>query len=506
METLANLSHGFSAALSLDALLFCFIGVSVGTFVGVLPGIGALAAIAMLLPLTYYLDPMVGLIMLAGIFYGAQYGSSTAAILLNIPGTATAAVTCLDGYPMARDGRAGVALFTTSITSFFGGMFAICLMMFFTPMLANLALSFNSAEYFSAMFLGLVAASTFSVGSPLKGLAMVVLGLALAIPGTDINSGLMRFTFGRYEMAEGFQLVAIAMGLFGISEILSTLVRREQPQVLARDITFRSLLPTRDDWRRIPWPSLRGAGIGSIIGALPGSGPSMATFIAYAVERRVAKDPSRFGKGAVEGVAAPESANNAAVQAAFIPTLSLGVPGDAVMAILLGALMIHGIIPGPQFIQEQSTLFWGLVASFWIGNIMLLVLNVPLIGLWVRLLTVPYRVLYPTMLFLICVGVYSVRSNPFDVGVALAFGILGFFMNMLRYPTAPVLLGFILGPLIEEHFKRALLVSRGDLAIFIERPISAGLLALALGLLLLSLWQALRAWRRRNAVTTSMET
>ncbi|MEO2037204.1 MAG: tripartite tricarboxylate transporter permease, partial [Martelella sp.] len=362
-------------------------------------------------------------------------------ILLNIPGTATAAVTCLDGYPMAKNGRAGVALFMTSIASFAGGIFAICMLMFFTPALASLALSFNSAEYFSAMFLGLIAASTLSVGSPLKGMAMVVLGLALAIPGTDINSGLMRFTYGHYEMAEGFQLVAIAMGLFGISEILTMLVRREKPRVLARDITFRSMLPTRDDWSRFSWPAARGAVIGSIVGALPGSGPSMATFVSYAVERRASKDPSRFGKGAVEGIVAPESANNASVQAAFIPTLSLGVPGDAVMAILLGALMIHGIIPGPEFIQQQPTLFWGLVASFWIGNIVLLILNVPLIGLWVRLLTVPYRVLYPTMLFLICIGVYSVRSNGFDVGVALAFGLLGMLMNLLRYPTAPVLLG-----------------------------------------------------------------
>lgn len=499
MDTFQGLAHGFSVALNMEALFFCFLGVSIGTFVGVLPGIGALAAISMLLPLTYYLDPMIGLIMLAGIFYGGQYGSSTAAILLNIPGTATAAITCLDGYPMARDGRAGVALFVTSIASFAGGIFAICMLMFFTPLLAGFALKFNSAEYFAAMFLGLMAASTLSVGSPLKGVAMVVLGLALSIPGTDINSGLMRFTFGHYEMAEGFQLVAIAMGLFGISEILTMLVRNERPQLLARNITLRSLLPTRDDWRRIPWPTLRGASIGSVVGALPGSGPSLATFIAYATERKLARDPSRFGKGAIEGITAPESANNASVQAAFIPTLSLGVPGDAVMAILLGALMIHGIIPGPQFIEQQSSLFWGLVASFWIGNIILLVLNVPLIGLWVRLLTVPYRILYPTVLLLICIGVYSVRASSFDVGVALVFGLLGFVMNMLRYPTAPVLLGFILGPLIEEHFKRALLVSRGDLMIFVERPISATLLSLSLALLVLSIWQTRRLRRQRPA-------
>ncbi|MCC5808837.1 MAG: tripartite tricarboxylate transporter permease [Ectothiorhodospiraceae bacterium] len=488
MDFLGNLSLGFSAAFSAEALLFCFIGVTVGTLVGVLPGVGALAAISMLLPLTYYMDPMIGLIMLAGIFYGAQYGSSTAAILLNIPGTATAAITCLDGNPMAKQGRAGVALFLTTISSFVGGCLAILLLMFFTPPLAALAMKFTSVEYFAAMLLGLIAASTLSVGSPVKGLAMVVFGLALGVVGTDINTGQMRFTFGTYELADGFALVAIAMGLFGISEILTTLVRREPLAVQTSSITFRSLLPNRDDIRRSALPTLRGSGVGSITGALPGAGPSMATFLAYAVEKRLSKDPSRFGKGAVEGVAAPEAANNASVQAAFIPTLSLGVPGDAVMAILLGALMIHGIIPGPGLVNDQPTLFWGLIASFWIGNILLLILNIPLIGLWVKLLSIPYRVLYPAMLFLICVGVYSVRSNPFDVYTALAFGVIGYFMNVMRFPTAPVLLGFILGPLLEEHFKRSLLVSRGDFMVFLERPISAVLLGVAALLLLSSCW------------------
>ncbi len=504
MDLFSNLAIGFGAALSPEALLFCFLGVTVGTFVGVLPGIGALAAISMLLPLTYYMDPMVGLIMLAGIFYGAQYGSSTAAILLNIPGTATAAITCLDGNPMAKNGRAGVALFLTTVASFVGGCIAILLLMFFTPALASLALRFSSVEYFAAMTLGLVAASTLSVGSPIKGLAMVGLGLALAVPGTDVNSGLLRFTFGHYEMADGFSLVPIAMGLFGLAEIITTLINRGEATVSAKDITFRSLLPTRDDWRRTPGPILRGTGVGSIIGALPGSGPSIATFIAYAVEKRLSRTPERFGTGAVEGLTSPEAANNASVQAAFIPTLSLGVPGDSVMAILLGALMIHGIIPGPGFVTEQPTMFWGLVASFWIGNLLLLILNVPLIGLWVRMLTIPYRMLYPAMIFLICVGVYSVRSSGFDVVCALGFGILGYFMNMLRYPTAPVLLGFILGPLIEEHFKRSLLVSRGDFGVFVDRPISAGLLAVTALLLLASFWPALsEAGRRLKTLRTS---
>ncbi|WP_029009056.1 tripartite tricarboxylate transporter permease [Azospirillum halopraeferens] len=497
METLSNLALGFEAALSPAALLFCFLGVTIGTFVGVLPGVGALAAISMLLPLTYYLEPMVGLIMLAGIFYGAQYGGSTAAILLNIPGTATAAITCLDGNPLAKQGRAGVALLITSTASFIGGCLAVVLMMFFTPLLASLALNFSSVEYFAAMLLGLVAASTLSVGSPVKGLAMVLVGLALAIPGTDVNSGLMRFTFGRFELADGFDLVPIAMGMFGISEIMSTLVNRDGAAVRARDITLRSMLPTREEWRRIGMPILRGTGIGSIIGALPGSGPSIATFISYAVEKRLSSAPQRFGQGAVEGIAAPEASNNASVQAAFIPTLSLGIPGDSVMAILLGALMIHGIIPGPGFVAEQPTMFWGLVASFWIGNVLLLILNVPLVGLWVRILTIPYRMLYPSMLFLICVGVYSVRSSVFDVYTALAFGVLGFFMNVLRYPTAPVLLGFILGPLIEEHLKRSLLVSRGDFAVFIDRPISAVLMGATAALILVSFWPYLASAARR---------
>ena len=472
METLANLASGFGVALSWTALGVCFAGVTLGTFVGVLPGIGALAAISLCLPLTFYMDPTHALIMLAGIFYGAQYGSSTASILLNIPGTPSAIVTCLDGYPMAKQGRAGPALFITTITSFLGGSFAIILLIAFAPPLAKFALGFGAPEYFSIMLLGLVAASTISVGSPLKGLAMVVFGLVLGLVGTDVTSGTYRFTFGNLELTDGLNLVAVAMGLFGIAEILSNLVHDQHPRVDAKAITLRSLMPTRDDMRRSLMPTLRGSLVGSWVGAMPGTGPSIAAFLAYATEKRLAADPSRFGKGAVEGIAAPEAANNASVQAAFIPTLCIGIPGDAVMAIMLGAMMIHGIIPGPQFLSEQPVMFWGLVASFWIGNVMLLALNIPLIGLWVRILAIPRDLLYPAILFFICVGVYSVNNNPFDILIALGFGVVGYLMTAFGYPAAPVLLGFILGPLIEENFRRALFISNGDFGIFLRSPLS----------------------------------
>jgi putative tricarboxylic transport membrane protein len=495
VDVFSNLTLGFQTALSWEALLFCFIGVTVGTLVGVLPGIGALAAISMCLPLTFYLEPTVALIMLAGIFYGAQYGSSTAAILLNIPGTATAAATCLDGYPMTRQGRAGVALFLTTISSFLGGSFAIIVMMMFAPALADFAVRFTSAEYFSIMLLALVAASTLSVGSPLKGIAMLIAGLALGLVGMDRNTGQMRFTFGYFELAGGLSLVAVAMGIFGIAEILKNVGIRQDLVVDRKTITLRSLIPTRADLRQSLLPAGRASVLGSAIGILPGTGPTLAAFMAYALEKRIAKDPSRFGKGAVEGISAPEAANNASVQAAFIPTLSLGIPGDAVMAVLIGALMIHGIAPGPLFVSEQPAMFWGLIASFWIGNLLLLILNIPLIGLWVRLLTIPYRILYPSMLLFICIGVYSVNNNVFDVYIALGFGVLGYFMLVFGFPAAPLLLGFILGPLMEEHLRRTLTISRGDLSIFIQRPFSAAFLAVTLVLLLLTVNSVVRSIR-----------
>ena len=484
---LGDIILGFEHALSFDALLFCFIGVTIGTFVGVLPGVGALAAVSLCLPMTYYLDPMVALIMLAGIFYGAQYGSSTAAILLNVPGTVTAAVTCLDGHPMTKQGRAGLALFVTTICSFMGGSIAIILMMGFTPLIARAALSFSSAEYFMIMTLGLIVASTISTGSQIKSLAMVAVGLALGLVGTDLNSGVSRFTFGQIALYDGISLVPIAMGLFGVAEILNSLQTSGPRELNTTSITFRSMMPSRREWRDIVGPTLRGTAIGAGIGALPGSGATVATFMAYAVEKRRSKTPERFGKGAIEGIAAPEAANNAAVQTAFIPTLSLGIPGDALMAFLLGAMLIHGIVPGPRFLVDQPEMFWGLVASFWIGNVLLLVLNIPLIGLWVKMLSIPYNILFPAMLFFICIGVYSIEYQVFDIGLVILFGIVGFLMNRFGYPPAPLLLGFILGPMMEEHFKRTLLMSRGSLSIFMERPISVVLLVIIVGFLVLSL-------------------
>lgn len=498
----SNLSLGFTAAFEPVNLLFCFFGVTLGTLVGVLPGIGAITTISILLPLTYYLDPTTAIIMLAGIFYGAQYGGSTASILLNLPGTSTHAVTCLDGYPMTKQGRAGVALFITTITSFVGGSFAILLMMFLAPAIAELALSFNAAEYFTVMLFGLIAASTLSSGSALKGLAMVAVGVALGMVGIDLTSGVRRFQFGFLELSDGLNLVALAMGLFGVAEILLNVMKKQSAAPFAvQPVRLRSLLPTWQDMRVATMPTLRGMVIGSGCGILPGVGPTIASFMAYAAEKRVAKQPERFGHGAIEGIAAPEAANNASVQAAFIPTLSLGIPGDAVMAVLLGALLIHGIAPGPGLVTQQPVLFWGLIASFWIGNVMLLVLNIPLIGVWVSIVRIPYNLLYPAMLFFICIGVYSINYNVFDIFIVIIFGIIGAVMMVLRFPAAPLLLGFILGPMIEETLRRALLVSRGDLAILVGSPVSASFVAASALILILSMRSTILAAvaRRRSA-------
>lgn len=489
METLSLLAMGFEQALTPQALLFCLVGVSLGTFIGVLPGIGSLTTIALCLPLTFHLEPLLGLIMLAGIFYGAQYGSSTASILLNVPGSAPAAITCLDGYPMSQQGRAGIALFITTIASFIGGSFAILLLVFFAPVLANFAISFSAADYFAIMILALTAASTLSVGSPMKGLTMVTFGLLLGLVGTDINSGTFRYTFGIPALTDGINLVALAMGLFGVAEILNNLNEGKVPQADKEKITFKQMLPTRDDWKAFRYSCMRGSVIGSFIGMLPGTGPTIATFMAYACEKKLSKNPEKFGKGAVEGISAPEAANNASVQAAFIPTLTLGVPGDAIMAVMLGGLLVHGITPGPQLVTTDAALFWGVVASFWIGNILLLILNLPMIGLWVKLLSIPYRFLFPAVLFLICIGVYSVNNNSVDVLLTLAFGVMGFFLNRHGYPSAPLLLGFVLGPLIEENFRRALVLSDSSLSTFVERPVSLVFLTLTVILLIFSFWR-----------------
>ncbi len=493
MDLVGNLALGFQTALSPAALLFCFLGVTLGTLIGVLPGIGAMAAIAMLLPVTYHVPPTEALIMLAGIYYGAQYGGSTASILLRLPGTPQAAVVTLDGYPMAQQGRAGVALFVTTIASFAGSVLGVLLLAGFAPLLARAAMAFQAPEYFALMVLGLMAAALLTQGSPLRGLIMVVAGLTLGTVGTDLQTGSFRFVFGRPELVDGIGLVAMAMGLFGVSEVIANAARGGAPA--ARRPRWREMIPSRADWRASAPAMLRGSGIGAGFGALPGTGSSIASFVSYAVEKRIARDPSRFGKGAIEGISAPEAANNAAAQTAFIPTLTLGVPGDAVLALMLGALIIHGIIPGPGLIEQQPTLFWGLVASFVLGNLMLLILNLPLIGLWISILRIPYRLLYPAILVFICIGVFSIRNSVFDIWLVLVFGGLGYGMRLLRFEPAPLLLGFILGPLLEQYLRRAMTVSRGDPMIFLERPISAAFLGLAAALLCWSLVSGLRRTR-----------
>lgn len=489
MDLLANLATGFAVALSWENLLYAGIGVFFGTLLGVIPGIGTLAALSMLFPFTFYLDPVPGLIMLAGIYYGTTYGGSTSTILLNLPGTPANAVTALDGYPMSQQGRGGVALLMTTAASFFGATAGIVILTLLSPAIANLALSFGAAEYFSLMVLGLISASVVSPGSAVKGIAMVVLGMLLGIVGIDINSGVSRFTFGSFELMDGISLVALAMGLFGVVEIAQSIGNADK--IVKPATSMRGMLPTRDDVRRSWLPMVRGAGIGGFLGSLPGVGSTVAAFIAYAVERRVAREPERFGKGAIEGIMAPETANNAADQTAFIPTLTLGIPGSSAMALILGVLMIHGISPGPQLLVREPELFWGLVASFWIGNILLVILNVPLVGVWVRVLLIPFHLLLPAVLTFVCIGVYISGYKVFDILVLAAVSLLGYGMRVFGFPAAPLLLGFVLGPMIEENFRRAMLLSQGSVDILM-RPISATILLISVGLLVYGIVSGMR--------------
>ena len=500
MDVFGNLLAGFQIAFTLTNLGYSLIGVVVGNLIGVLPGIGPLAAISILLPITFGLEPSGALIMLAGIYYGAQYGGATTSILLNIPGVASHAVTCLDGYPMARQGRPGVAIFTSMYSSFIGACIGIVIMMFCSPFMVQAALSFGPADYFAMMVLGLIAASTLAQGSALKSITMVILGLLIGMIGTDVQTGLQRYTGGIPELSDGVNIVAVATGLFGIADILSN-VNRPQGSILTRgkSMSMRSMFPTLKELRACTAPILRGTGIGAILGILPGTGGTIASFMSYAFEKKVSRTPNRFGKGAIEGIAAPEASNNAAAQTAFIPTLTLGVPGDAVMALMLGALIIFGIQPGPRFPAEHPDIFWSLIASFWIGNLLLVVMNIPLIGVWARLLLVPYRILYPAILFFVCIGVYSINNSLFDVGLAMAFGLLGYGMKLLNFEPAPLLLGYVLGPLMEEHLRRAMLLSRGDVMVFVDRPISASLLGLSALLVVWTIWSSIRAPRRRAA-------
>ncbi|PRB80012.1 tripartite tricarboxylate transporter permease [Pseudomonas sp. MYb185] len=498
MELLANLAIGVEAALTWNNLLYCLIGVTLGTLVGVLPGLGPVATIAMLLPITYGLSPAAALIMLSGIYYGAQYGGSTTAILVNLPGESSSVVTCLDGHAMARKGRAGAALGIAAIGSFIAGSFAILLVAAAATPLAAFALKFGPAEYFSLMLLGLVAAVVLAQGDLLKAVAMTLLGLLLGLIGVDVNSGEERFTFGLPELADGISFVVISMGIFGIGEIISNLERDETRKISVSKVG--RILPSRDDYRRSWKPIARGTGLGSILGILPGGGAMLSAFASYMVEKRLAKDPSRFGKGAIEGVAGPESANNAGAQTSFIPLLVMGLPSNAVMALMVGAMMIHGIVPGPQVITERPELFWGVIVSMWVGNVLLLMLNLPLIGIWVKLLSVPYRMLYPAILLFCCIGVYSVNNSLFDVLLTVGFGVLGYLFIKLRCEPAPLLLGFILGPMMEENLRRAMLLSRGDATVFFTRPLSLTLLLLAVGLLVIMLLPTFR--RTREAAFT----
>ncbi len=484
----SSLAIGAKTAFSLNNIFYCFIGVTLGTVVGVLPGLGALAAISLLLPLTFYLDPTSALVMLAGVYYGTSYGGSTTSILLNLPGETKSAISCLDGYPMTRQGRGGIALLMTTISSFVGASIGILAMILFSPLIVKAAIQFGPAEYFSMMLLGLVAASAISNGAPVKGIAMVVVGLLLGIVGLDLQTGLPRFDFDIDSLEDGLGLVSISMGVFGITEIIAS-VRAEGSQPGNRQkITFRSMIPTRDDVNRSVGPTLRGTGIGCFFGALPGTGGAIASFMSYAVEKKIAREPQRFGNGAIEGVVGPEAANNAADQTAFIPTMTLGIPGSVVMALMMGALIIHGITPGPQLMAKHPDLFWGLVMSFWIGNIMLLILNIPMIGLWLRLLAVPYHILYPIILVFVCIGAYSVNNAVFDVLIVVIFGVIGYGLRLLDFPPAPLLLGFVLGPMLEENLRRALQLSRGDFSILVSRPISGAFLVITASLLLWTLW------------------
>jgi putative tricarboxylic transport membrane protein len=474
MELLDNLTMGLTVAVSLQNLLYCFIGCMVGTLIGVLPGIGPVATIAMLLPITFHLPPTASLIMLAGIYYGAAYGGSTTSILVNLPGESSSVVTCLDGYQMARNGRAGAALTISALGSFFAGTVGTIIIVMFAAPLTAMAQKFGPADYCSLMALGLVAAVVLASGSVLKAIAMVFLGMLFGLVGTDVNTGAQRFTFDIPELSDGIDFAPIAMGLFGIAEIVVNLERHMSRTGGAIKVT--SLWPTREETRRAIPAAIRGTFLGAALGVLPGGGPTLGAFSAYTLEKKLSKRPEQFGKGAVEGVAAPEAANNAAAQTSFIPMLTLGIPSNAVMALMVGAMIIQGIQPGPEVMTKKPDLFWGMIVSMWIGNLMLVVINLPMIGMWVKLLTVPYRFLAPAILLFCCIGAYSLQNSTFHVMQVAAFGVLGYIFSRLGCEGAPFLLGLVLGPQMEEYFRRAMLLSRGDPSVFVQRPISLGLL------------------------------
>jgi len=485
MDLLMNLATGFEVALTPINIVYCFLGVLLGTLIGVLPGIGPTATIAMLLPITLTLQPVTALIMLAGIYYGAQYGGSTTAILVNLPGESSSAVTAIDGYQMARQGRAGHALAAAALGSFFAGTVATVFLAVLAPPLTSVALEFGPAEYFSLMVLGLVTSVALAHGSIVKALAMVTLGLLLGTVGTDIFEGTPRFTMDFPELADGINFVAVAVGVFGIAEILRNLENERDREVGVAQVG--SLMPTREDLKTIAMPVMRGTLLGSLLGVLPGGGHILASFAAYTLEKRLSKTPERFGKGAIEGVAAPESANNAGAQTSFIPMLTLGIPSNPVMALMIGAMIIQGITPGPNVATDEPELFWGIIVSMWVGNLLLVILNLPLIGLWVKLLKVPYFILFPAILAFSAIGIYSINSNAFDLFAVAVFGLLGYVLVKCECEPAPLLLGFVLGPMLEEHMRRAMIISKGDPTVFVTRPLSLALLVLAVGVLVVVL-------------------
>jgi len=490
MEILDNLALGMSTALSFTNLAYCLVGVLFGTLVGVLPGLGPVATIAMLLPATFGLPPVSALIMLSGIYYGAQYGGSTTAILVNLPGESSSVVTALDGYKMALKGQAGKALATAALASFFAGTVSTVILALFAPPLAALALKFGPAEYFSLMVMGLVASVVLAHGSLLKAIGMVLLGLLLGLVGTDVNSGIPRYTFDTPELADGINFVIVAMGVFGVGEIIRNLETESSRTLIASKVT--GLWPNKEDFKRIAAPTIRGTLLGSALGILPGGGAMLASFAAYSLEKKVSRNAKEFGHGAIEGVAAPEAANNAGAQTSFIPMLTLGIPSNPVMALMIGALIIQGIQPGPAIMTEQPALFWGIIASMWIGNLFLVVLNLPLVGLWAKLITVPYQLLYPAILVFCSIGVFSLNNSIYDVYLMAGFGLVGYILLKLDCEPAPMLLGFIIGPMLEEYMRRALLLSRGDYSVFVTRPISGVMLFVAVAALVVVLLPSIR--------------
>jgi TctA family transporter len=501
MDLFNNLALGFGVAFTVQNLIYAFIGCLLGTLIGVLPGIGPLATIAMLLPATYALPPVAALIMLAGIYYGAQYGGSTTAILVNLPGESSSVVTVIDGYQMARNGRAGPALAAAGLGSFFAGCVGTLILATFAGPLTELAFKFGPAEYFSLMILGLVGAVVLASGSLLKAIAMIILGLLLGMVGTDVNSGVARFSFDIPELTDGVGFIVIAMGVFGYGEIISNLAKSEsEREVFVANVT--GLFPTKEDFKNMVPAVLRGTALGSLLGILPGGGAVMAAFAAYTLEKKIKLRPGEvpFGKGNIRGVAAPESANNAGAQTSFIPLLTLGIPPNAVMALMVGAMTIHNIQPGPQVMTSNPELFWGLIASMWIGNLMLIILNLPLIGMWIKLLSVPYRWLFPSIVLFCAIGVYSTNNNTFDIWMVGFFGVIGYLFIKLGTEPAPLLLGFILGPMMEEYLRRALLLSRGDWSVFVLRPLSAALLTGAVALLAIVLLPSVKSKREEAFV------